>query len=111
MKINGFLASEEVSFENVDRQWMDNGRTTDERRIPSYTISSPMSHNAQRSSPPKPLGQSVKFYVERPWVGGTKVCSRHLGHMTKMAAMPIYGKNPSKIFYRTGGTIATKLGM
>ena len=23
-------------------------------------------------------------------VGGTKDCSRHLGHMTKMAAMPIY---------------------
>ena len=38
----------------------------------------------------------AKFYVEPPWVGGTKVCSRHLGHMTKMAATPIYGKNPSK---------------
>ena len=24
---------------------------------------------------------------------GIKVCSRHLGHMTKMATMPIYGKN------------------
>ena len=23
----------------------------------------------------------------------------NLGHMTKMAAMPIYGKNPSKIFF------------
>ena len=36
----------------------------------------------------------AKFYVEPPWVGGTKVCSRHLGHMTKMPSMPIYGKNP-----------------
>ena len=27
-----------------------------------------------------------KFYVEPQWVGGTKVCSRHLGHMTKMGA-------------------------
>ena len=54
----------------------------------------------------------TKFYVEPPWVGGTKVCSRHLGHMTKMAATPIYGKNPSKIFFsRTGGPISTKLGM
>ena len=53
----------------------------------------------------------AKFYVEPPWVGGTKVCSRHLGHMTKMAATPIYGKNPSKIFSRTGGPIITKLGM
>ena len=40
----------------------------------------------------------AKFYVEPPWVGGTKVCSRHLDHMTKMAATPIYGKNPSKNF-------------
>ena len=35
---------------------------------------------------------------------------RNLGHMTKMAAIPIYGKNPSKIFFsRTGGLISTKL--
>ena len=54
----------------------------------------------------------AKFYVEPPWVGGTKFCSPHLGHMTKMAAMPIYGKNSSKIFFsRTGGPIFTKLGM
>ena len=34
------------------------------------------------------------------------------GHMTKMAAMPIYDKNPSKIFFsRTGGSISKKLGM
>ena len=34
------------------------------------------------------------------------------GHMTKMAVMPIYGKNPSKIFFsRTGGSISKKLGM
>ena len=34
------------------------------------------------------------------------------GHMTKMAAMPIYGKNPSKIFFSgTDGPISTKLGM
>ena len=36
----------------------------------------------------------------------------NLGHMTKMAAMHIYGKNPSKIFFsRTGGPISKKLGM
>ena len=34
------------------------------------------------------------------------------GHMTKMATMPIYGKNPSKIFSSgTGGLISKKLGM
>ena len=54
----------------------------------------------------------AKFYVEPPWVGGTLFCSRHLGHMTKMAATPIYGKNLSKIFYsRTDRPIFTKLGM
>ena len=31
--------------------------------------------------------------------------------MTKMAAMPIYGINPSKIFSGTGGPISKKLGM
>ena len=39
-----------------------------------------------------------------------KICQHDLGHMTKMAATPIYGKNPSKIFSRTGGLIFTKLG-
>ena len=34
----------------------------------------------------------AKFCVEPPWEGGTKVCINGPGHMTKMAAMPIYGK-------------------
>ena len=38
----------------------------------------------------------AKFNLEPPWVGGTIFCSRHLGHMTKMAVTPIYGKKPSK---------------
>ena len=38
----------------------------------------------------------AKFYVEPPWEGGTKVNINGPGHMTKMAATPIYGKNPSK---------------
>ena len=53
----------------------------------------------------------AKFYVEPPWEGGAKVYINGPGHMTTMAAMPIYGKNPSKIFSRTGGSIFTKLGM
>ena len=51
----------------------------------------------------------AKFYVEPPWVGGKKVYSRHLSHMTKMAATSIYGKNPSKlheIWYVAFGTPA-----
>ena len=54
----------------------------------------------------------AKFYVEPHWEGGTKVYINGPGHVTKMAATPIYGKNPSKIFFsRTGGPIFTKLGM
>ena len=30
--------------------------------------------------------------MEPSWNGGKKVCSNDPGHMTKMAAMPIYGK-------------------
>ena len=72
---------------------------------PSFTIS-----NTFFSKTAWPI--KAKYYVEPPWVGGAKVCSRHLGHMTKMAATPIYGKNPSKIFFsRTGRPIFTKLGM
>ena len=36
------------------------------------------------------------FHVEPPWDGGTKVHSNGPGHMTKMADMPIYGKNLKK---------------
>ena len=35
----------------------------------------------------------AKFYVEPPWEGETKVYINGPGHMTKMAAMLIYGKN------------------
>ena len=33
------------------------------------------------------------------------------GHMAKIAATPIYGKNPSTVFSGTGGPISLKLGM
>ena len=45
-----------------------------------------------------------QIYVEPPLVWGTKLCSRHPGHMT---TTPIYGKNPSKIFSGTGGPISS----
>ena len=38
----------------------------------------------------------AKFHMKPPWDGGMKVCSNGPGHMTKMAAMPIYGKNLKK---------------
>ena len=56
----------------------------------------------------------AKFYMKHLWEGGTNVFINNLGHMTKMAAMPIYvyGKNPSKFsFSGTTGPISTKLGL
>ena len=41
----------------------------------------------------------AKFYVEPPCDEGAKVLSNGLGHMTKMAAMPICGKNLKQIIF------------
>ena len=38
----------------------------------------------------------AKFHTESPWDRGTKVYSNGPGHMTKMAAVPIYGKDFKK---------------
>ena len=38
----------------------------------------------------------AKFYMKHLWEGGTNVYINNPGHMTKMAAMPIYGKKPFK---------------
>ena len=41
-----------------------------------------------------------------------KIHKQDAGHMTKMAAMPIYGKNASKIFFpQTSRPISLKLYM
>ena len=60
-----------------------------------------------------PCSIKAKFYVEFPWVGGLKVYSQPLGHMTKIAATPRYGKTPSNSSLEpgTGRLISTKLGM
>ena len=43
---------------------------------------------------------------------GMKVCLQHLGHMTKMTTLPIYGKNPLKFFFSgIKGPVALGLGM
>ena len=41
-----------------------------------------------------------------------KICINELGHLTKMAAMPIYGKKTLKVlFSRTNGLMALKHGV
>ena len=41
----------------------------------------------------------MSFHMESPWDVGTKVGSNGPGQMTKMAAMPIYGKNLEKFTF------------
>ena len=45
------------------------------------------------------IGPIETKHREPPWDGGTKVCSNGPGHMTKMTAMPIYGKHIKKSSY------------
>ena len=50
--------------------------------------------------------------MEPPREGATKVYINGPGHMIKMAAMPIYGKKPSKFFpYRSNSHMLLILGM
>ena len=42
----------------------------------------------------------AKFHMEPAWDGGTKVYANGPGHMTRMTAMPIYGKNLKNLFLR-----------
>ena len=58
---------------------------------PAYVVRPFTFSNIFSSETARPI--KAKFYVEPPWEGGTKVCLNGPGHMTKMAAMSIYGKN------------------
>ena len=54
----------------------------------------------------------VKFYRKHLYEEGTNVIINIPGHMTKMATMPIYGKNPSKLFFTgTAEPFATEIDM
>ena len=59
----------------------------------------------------------AKFHMEPQWDGGTKFCLQGLGHMTKMATMPIYGNKsfsyqdnlPLRSLWYAFETLITKL--
>ena len=53
----------------------------------------------------------LKFHVKTPYDKLAKIYIKCFGHMTKMAAMPIYGKNPLKIFSRSRRPVTLGLGM
>ena len=54
----------------------------------------------------------LKFQMKTPYNKLVKIYANCYGHMTKMANMPIYGKNPLKIFFsRTKRLMTLGLGM
>ena len=53
----------------------------------------------------------AKFHVKPPWAGGMKIYSNGPGHMTNMAAMPIYGKNYKKVFSGTEWPMTLNVGI
>ena len=50
------------------------------------------SHNLEWKSSETTGLIATKFHIQPPGPLGKKNCSNNLGHMTNMAAMPIYGK-------------------
>ena len=84
--------SRRLTGELIGYPWI---RCPSVRRRPSSVVRRPFTFsNIFSSETAWPI--KAKFYVEPPWEGGTKVCINGPGHMTKMAAMPIYGKNLKK---------------
>ena len=53
----------------------------------------------------------IKLHIEHPLEGGTKVCINGQGHMTRMAAIHIYGKNLYKASSPEPGVYDLTLGM
>ena len=54
----------------------------------------------------------LKFYAKTPYTKSAKIFTKYFGHMTKMAATPIYSKNLLKTFFsRTRRPVTLRLGM
>ena len=49
--------------------------------------------------------------MKTPYDKLANMCTKYLGHMTKMTATPIYGKNPLKFYSRTRRLVTLTLGM
>ena len=71
----------------------------------------PSTHlNIVSSETTKPI--EPKFHIKTPYDRLVKICTNCTGHITKMATMPIYGKNPFNIFFSgTKRPLALGLGM
>ena len=54
----------------------------------------------------------LKFHIKTPYNRLAKIYANCFGHVRKMADMPIYGKNPLKIFFSRNRRLMTLgLGM
>ena len=76
---------------------------------PSVGICRPYSSNIFSSETTVPV--EANFHTEPPWDGGMKVCWNRHGHMTEMATIPVYGKNPLKIFSETSRPMTFEPGI
>ena len=73
-------------------------------------IGVPSTQNIVSSDTMRPI--ELKFHMKTPYDRLAKIYTICSGHMTKMATMPIYGKNPLNLFFsRTKRPIALGLGM
>ena len=73
-------------------------------------IGVPSTQNIVSSETIRPI--ELKFHMKTPYDRLAKIYTICSGHMTKMATMPIYGKNPLNIFFSgTKMPIALGLGM
>ena len=70
----------------------------------------PSTQNIVSSETIRPI--KLKFHMKTPYDRLAKIYTNCTGHMTKMATMPIYGKNPLNIFFSgTKRPMALGLGM
>ena len=54
----------------------------------------------------------LKFHVKTPYLKSAKLYTKYVGHMTKMATTPIYGRNLLNIFFSgTKRPMSLGLGM
>ena len=97
--------SRRLTGELIGYRWIRRPSVRPSSIVRPFTVS-----NVFSSETAEPI--KAKFYVESPWEWGTKVNINGPGYMTKMAAMPIYGKNLKKIFFsRTRSPMILKLYM
>ena len=70
---------------------------------------SPTHLNIVSSETTRPI--EIKFHMKTPYDRLAKIYTNCTCHMTKMATMPIYGKNPFNIFSGTKRPMALGLGV